>query len=96
MKRFVSLGAALMMGTVLSKQHTHKNSGKAIAKAEEISNDDGGFLIAKKDSVESYEEPVIFEENNDPQNSEGLYKSSVSPATSIQTSQDEGESNNKV
>ena len=54
MKRFVSFGAALMMGTVLSKHHTHKNSGKAIAKAEEISNDDGVFLIAKKDSVEYY------------------------------------------
>jgi hypothetical protein len=28
MKRFISLSAAIMMGTVLSKGHSHKNADK--------------------------------------------------------------------
>ena len=82
MKKFISLGAALMMGTVLSKEHKHK---KSIAKAETIKND--GFQVAKKDSVESIEEPDIFDvENNDPQIiSEATYSNYQSPETSKET-----------
>ena len=82
MKKFISLGAALMMGTVLSKEHKHK---KAIAKAEKINND--GFHVMKKDSVEPIEEPDIFDvENNDPQIiSEGTFSNYQSPETSKET-----------
>ena len=77
MKRFVSLGAAMMMGTVLSKGHKHGDK-KAIAKAEKIR--DQGFLVPKKYSVQPREDADIFVETNDQQNiSEGNY---VSPVTS--------------
>ena len=62
MKRFISLGAAIMMGTVLSKEHKHGDK-KTIAKAEK--NHEKGFHVAKKDSVESIEEPDIIVEKNE-------------------------------
>ena len=80
MKRFISLGAAIMMGTVLSKEHKHGDK-KAIAKAEKIS--DQGFLVAKEYSVESRNDADIFVETNNQQNiSEATY---LSPATSKET-----------
>ena len=50
MKKFISLGAAMMMGTVLSKEHKHGDK-KAIAKAEKLS--DQGFLVPKEYSAQS-------------------------------------------
>ena len=77
MKRFISLGAAMMMGTFLSKEHKHGDK-KAIAKAEKLS--DQGFLVPKEYSVKSREDADIFVETNDLQNiSEGKY---LSPVTS--------------
>ncbi len=79
MKRFISLGAAIMMGTVLSKEHKHGDK-KAVAKAEK--NHDKGFLITKKESVESIEEPEMIVENKNPQISEATYSNYQSPETS--------------
>jgi hypothetical protein len=77
MKRFISLGAAIMMGTVLSKEHKHGDK-KAIAKAEKLS--DQGFIAQKEYSVQSREDADIFVETNDQQKiSEGTY---LSPVTS--------------
>jgi hypothetical protein len=77
MKRFISLGAAMMMGSVLSKEHKHKDK-KAIAKTEKLS--DQGFIAPKEYSVQPRENVDIFAETNDQQNiSEGTY---LSPVTS--------------
>ena len=80
MKKFISLGAALMMGTVLSKEHKHGDK-KAIAKAEKLS--DKGFLVPKEYSAQSREDADIFVETNPKQDiSDGNY---LSPATSIES-----------
>ncbi len=98
MKRFISLSAAIMMGTVLSKEHAHKNAyKKAIAKAENSKNLE--FLVQKKDSVESFEELEAFNERNDKEISDGSCSknSYQSPETSKQKlNSDESSENHEV
>ena len=60
MKKFISLSAAIMMGTVLSKQHKHKDNDKALDIVQKKHKED--FFIAKKDSVESINDPEMFVE----------------------------------
>ena len=55
MKRFISLGAAIMMGTVLSKHHEHAD--KSVEKAKK--HKDKGFLDVKKDSIQSIEDAEV-------------------------------------
>ena len=52
MKRFVSLTTAIMLGTVLSKEHTHV--AKMIAKAEKPKHKEA--LIPHKKKVDSLDE----------------------------------------
>ena len=53
MKRFVSLTTAIMLGTVLSKEHTHV--AKMIAKAEKSKHKETLILHKKKvDSLDEY------------------------------------------
>ena len=86
MKRFISLGAAIMMGTVLSKEQNHKHGEKkAVAKAEKI-NIEEAIHVAKKDSIEEHD---IFVDHNDQQISEASYSNYQSPETSKETMQKE-------
>ena len=62
MKKFISLSAAIMMGTVLSKQHKHKDDDMAVEIAHKKHKED--FFVAKKDSVESINDPEMFVEND--------------------------------
>ena len=80
MKRFISLSAAIMMGTVISKQHKHKDDNKAVDIAHKKHKED--FFVAKKDSVESINDPEMFVENDPQPISENKNYNDFSPVTS--------------
>ena len=80
MKRFISLSAAIMMGTVLSKQHKHKEDDKPVEIAQKKPKED--FFVAKKNSIESINDPEMFVEKDPQPISEDTNYNDLSPVTS--------------
>ena len=85
MKKFVSLGAALMMGTVLSKNNRHNHEQSSITKADTVKKEPYYINIAKvEDSPESsLDEYKIIEDTARPMKVEYNYE--ASPVTSKQS-----------
>ena len=81
MKRFVSLSAALLLGTVLSKEHGH--IAKAITKANKHKKEEA--IVPKKESVESNQEYEVQIKNWEDL-SEEVRNAQDSPKTSVDTS----------
>ncbi len=80
MKKFISLSAAIMMGTVLSKQHKHKDDDKAPDIVQKKHKED--FFVTKKDSVESINDPEMFVEIDAQPISKDSNYNDLSPDTS--------------
>lgn len=82
MKKFVSLSAALMLGTVLAKEHSHV--AKAIAKADKHKKGEVALLPKKEevDSLEEYRVKIDNWENNGDMVNEAAEDS---PKTSVES-----------
>ena len=79
MKRFVSLSAAIMLGTVLSKEHTHV--AKMIAKPEKPKHKEAAAVHQKKKETDSLDE---YRVKIDKETKKGDFKhADLSPKTSV-------------
>ena len=89
MKRFVSLSAAIMLGTVLSKDHSHV--AKKIAKVEKPKNKESILPNKKKaDSLDENRVKVHAEKKR-----EKIRKAYESPFTSVESKDSENYNNNE-